>query len=527
MKVLFGKKVWQVLIISFLLGSSLLQELEAVTLASDDVQRQRHNWQAQVLLKNLQKISQSGRFIFGQQRATLTGVGEYGQDWWNDSQFGRDSDVKRITGHEVGLLGIDAWDLAIKSSLWNRSAYSQAIRRFYRSAQGGVITLDWHMRACDVREELGSYGEYSIPGWGFKIDKWDHDSNRSCLCRIVNEEPWYGGKTWKNWLFEQKLGQLAELLRREGLTDIPMIFRPFHEHNGSWFWWGQKSWNCQQHLGRSDVISGAEAYKKLFRMTVDYLRYDQGFDNFLYAYSTDRLCKHEGHTCDVWRAKMDSAYDDELQKDYLYAYPGDDYVDILGIDLYFTANYGHHWQTPEYQEQVFGRYVKAVSDIAKNKGKVAAITEIGNNNIHQEKDSGSKWFSEHLMQMIQRNGSEIAFAMVWENREAKPGHYFIPHRTHAGVHDFLRFSENQNSLFYPDIKGIYEESFWQNEEPSSDHPYCQSTDSDADGDGWGWENNKSCLVKEGSSVPTCQSADSDQDGDGWGWENGQSCLVRW
>ena len=59
-------------------------------------------------------------------------------------------------------------------------------------------------------------------------------------------------------------------------------------------------------------------------------------------------------------------------------------------------------------------------------------------------------------------------------------------------------------------------------------PDCVSASSDSDGDGWGWENNRSCVVVEGtsSSHPRCSSAVTDPDGDGFGFENGESCVVE-
>ncbi len=65
------------------------------------------------------------------------------------------------------------------------------------------------------------------------------------------------------------------------------------------------------------------------------------------------------------------------------------------------------------------------------------------------------------------------------------------------------------------------------------YPYCAAASSDPDGDGWGWENNRSCFVREGSTIgtapngyPYCAAASSDPDGDGWGWESSRSCVVR-
>ena len=65
--------------------------------------------------------------------------------------------------------------------------------------------------------------------------------------------------------------------------------------NGNWFWWG-KRW-CT-----------TDEYKAIYRLTVDYLR-NSGIDNLLFAWSPDAIAGLE-------------------------FYPGDDYVDILGMDIY-------------------------------------------------------------------------------------------------------------------------------------------------------------------------------------------------
>jgi hypothetical protein len=72
------------------------------------------------------------------------------------ANIGRSSDVKAITGKEVRLLDIDVWDLAMKNTSWNRDVYAHAIRELHSFGNGGVVTLDWHMRACDIPDDVDS-----------------------------------------------------------------------------------------------------------------------------------------------------------------------------------------------------------------------------------------------------------------------------------------------------------------------------------------------------------------------------------
>ena len=72
--------------------------------------------------------------------------------------------------------------------------------------------------------------------------------------------------------------------------------------DGNWFWWGKN--HCT-----------VEEFKELYRFTVTYLRDSLQVHNFLYAFSPD--C---GFT---------------TEKGYLERYPGDEYVDVVGMDNYW------------------------------------------------------------------------------------------------------------------------------------------------------------------------------------------------
>ena len=82
---------------------------------------------------------------------------------------------------------------------------------------------------------------------------------------------------------------------------VPIVFRPYHEFDGDWFWWGKS------HCTREDFIS-------LWRFTVSYLRDSLDVHNFIYAFSPDNKFNSEA--------------------EYLSRYPGDGYVDLVGVDNY-------------------------------------------------------------------------------------------------------------------------------------------------------------------------------------------------
>lgn len=104
----------------------------------------------------------------------------------------------------------------------------------------------------------------------------------------------------------RKVAEFSSSLRDDDGKLIPFIFRPFHEFDGEWFWWGA-------------AYNEPEEFKDLWRFTVHYLRDILNVHNMLYAFSPD--------------IKFDS------REDYLLRYPGDDYVDILGFDDYEDFKY--------------------------------------------------------------------------------------------------------------------------------------------------------------------------------------------
>ena len=465
------------------------------------------------------------KVILGQQRATLTGIGPQGTSPFGDGQYAFNSDLKQMSGQHPGVMGIDVWDLAMKNPTWNQPAYSRAIRDFYANGNGGLVTLEWHMRGCDTLPVRDANGNVGIPGEGFML-KSTSDSQRSCLCRIVNEEPWKDGKSWLDWLYEEKLDKMAAKINSEQLTEIPLIFRPFHEQSGSWFWWGSMSWNCDSLLGRPNVVKGPEAFKSLFRKTVTYLRDKKGLRNLIYAFSPDKL-----HYA-PWIAQYGSADSsamtvDQLKGAFGHAYPGDDFVDIVGLDLYYPETTASGTQTFSYQTELFRKNLRALTLFAIEHGKVSALTETGNYGLfNEEKQADNQFFTKYLGDLLFNDPQiKLAYALFWENRVVGKTQYYLPFQGHGQFGDFAKFLAHTSLLRYDQIKGLTQATV--PEPASAIYPVCGSSSVDPDGDGWGWENNQSCrVVPQVLKVyPNCGPDAKDPDGDNWSTENNQACRI--
>lgn len=339
--------------------------------------------ETRALFQNLRRISGNG-ILFGQEDATL-----YGLNWRGDTDR---SDVKSVSGSHPAVYG---WDLeqVVKAGLGEKvgdpaiaSKIAEQIRQSYD--RGGVNTLSWHMQ-------------------NFVTGKNFYDTTRTVYAILP------GGN--KHEAFTASLDQVAAFIQSLKGSDgkqVPVIFRPFHEHTGSWFWWGKR-------------FCTPDEYKNLWRFTVGYLRDKKNIHSILYAYSPDRI-----------RGDF---------SEYLERYPGDDYVDILGFDNYSELkNFDDTLNTG-----LAIKSLKLITDYARSRNKVAALTETG-----LEKIVNPEWFSM-LLERIKADpdASRISYMMVWRN--AHEGHFYAPYPGHSSVPDFLKFYNDPYTLFQNDIKNFY------------------------------------------------------------------------
>lgn len=204
--------------------------------------------------------------------------------------------------------------------------------------------------------------------------------------------------------FKQELDQIADWalqLKAEDGSSIPVIFRILHENTGSWFWWGAAQ-------------SSPEQYKALYRFIVDYLRLEKGVHNFLYAYSPA-----SGFAGD--------------KAAFLERYPGDAYVDVLGFDDYQRGD------TQAWIQSVVATS-RTLVEIAKERGKVAALTEFGQG----EPNKASTAFYLPLIQALQADplASQLAYMMTWANFSAD--HSYVPQASEPAVRvdDFNAFARH-------------------------------------------------------------------------------------
>lgn len=315
------------------------------------------------------------RTIFGHHHSTAYGIG-----WRGDSDR---SDVKDVTGSFPGLYGWDFGDITGDHDSTNHERFRQLTIDAYN--RGGINIFAWH---------------YNNP-----VTKKSFYDTTIAVKHILP-----GGSVHQTYIND--LGKIAAFSKSLVGKDnelVPVIFRPFHEFDGSWFWWGE------HFCIRYEFIS-------LWRFTVHYLKDSLGVRNMLYAFSPDR--------------NFDS------DSSFLVKYPGDDYVDLIGMDNYWDF-------TPQGEglNAVINK-LKILSGIAERKNKIAAFTETG-----LERIPDSTWWTSKLLPTIMDDSINIAFVMVWRN--AHKGHHYAPYPGHPSAEDFIRFKNDTRILFEDELPALY------------------------------------------------------------------------
>jgi mannan endo-1,4-beta-mannosidase len=323
------------------------------------------------ILEDLSSIKGKG-MLFGHQDDLAYGVG------WGYVRG--ESDVKRVSGDYPALFGWELGGLELDHSHNLDSVPFDTMQSLaiMGHEMGGVNTFSWHPYAPVTHES-----------------SWDTDA-------IIVKHIIPGGKNHE--AFKQHLNKVAaffyKLKDAEG-RQIPFIFRPWHEMDGSWFWWGSKQ-------------STREEFKKLFAFTVNYLRVEKGLEQMLIAYSPDR--------------NFDSV------ETYLQWYPGDQYIDILGVDNYADLKKGGSTKAAI-------RKLHIVIETANKKGKLSAFTETGLEFVSEE-----DWYTQKLGKVLSDPiiAKEISYVMVWRN-DGKV-HYFFPYPGHKAAKDAKKLLSDPNIL---------------------------------------------------------------------------------
>lgn len=216
----------------------------------------------------------------------------------------------------------------------------------------------------------------------------------------------------EEWL--DKVADFMKSLETPYGVRVPVIFRPWHDNGENKFWW-------------SDSVCTKEQYLALWQMTRE--RFEKNdVVNVLYAYSPE-------------------ASNDASANKYLARYPGDEHVDVLGINNYCHAEEGDTTALAAFS-QTLSTNLKMLTAIGKKHHKPIALTETGYRSIKCD-----KWWTQYLSKAI--TPYPISYVMLWRNGHELANHFYVPFPGQRSTEDFVDFYNEPKTLFLHDINGMY------------------------------------------------------------------------
>ncbi len=181
------------------------------------------------------------------------------------------------TGKMCAIRGIDFLNYR-SNPTWDDNAAERTIQ--WVNEYGGIATVVWHW---SVPSEKGS------TDCNFYVESASANYTTFSISRALEKG------TWENDVIMADIAEIAKQLKKLKDADVPILWRPLHEAEGAWFWWGAE---------------GAEPCKELYALLYDQLTNVYGLDNLIWVWNS-----YTYSTSPAW-------------------YPGDDMVDIVGYDKY-------------------------------------------------------------------------------------------------------------------------------------------------------------------------------------------------
>ena len=311
----------------------------------------------------------------------------YGVNW--HMQAGR-SDVKETAGDYPAIFG---WDLLSMETggqgsvgIFNFKQQKKMMEDVYN--MGGINTVSWHV---------------SNPKTG--KDAWDKDNKDIAKLILPGGEK---HKMYLSWL--DKIAEYLGSIKGKDNKQVPILFRPYHELTGNWFWWGKG--NCSP-----------DDFKLLWKMSYDYISKEKGIHNLIWVYNTA---------------------DFNSKEEFLESYPGDDYADMVSFDTYELDNPVYNNNFVKDAQKQF----KIMDEVAKEHHKIPTLAETGYNEIPY-----NKFWTKTLINAI--GDYKISYVLVWRNEGLGPDkkmQYFAPYKGHPNEQDFKDFHDLPKTLFLKDIQ---------------------------------------------------------------------------
>lgn len=359
-----------------------------------------HSQEIQQLADYLIAASATGHVLYGHQNEFTYKAGQRGQTpllrgqtpWKKNGKGGQtpllpysSSDTHDITGYFAPVSGLDA--LSLTGCEYGKWYWSQKKRvrkavklviEMYK--KGSFLSFSLHMPNF---EQILHKEPLKLKDSSYNFSGYSPNDRSGKVVQDIIE-----GKKLKE-LYLSYLDMVCDFLAQLQKKKFPVIFRPFHENTGGWFWWGK------------DTCS-PEEFKKLWSLTYDYVVNTKNIHNLIWAYSPGSEPKSK--------------------EEFAERYPGDEYVDLIGLDMYERF--------PEQKDtffELFNSQLKLHSSFAKEHKKLFACTETGvahenNKALLEEGNEDLHWY-EKVLDACVNNGA--CYFLLWANFSRK-GAYYSP-----------------------------------------------------------------------------------------------------
>lgn len=253
------------------------------------------------------------------ENATKTVTGKTPVIWGSDFSFNVQEDSAKNYQH-CGPMNLTApykpFSFNHRTTASLRS--DMVTEAYHQYKQGRIITLMWH--SCLPLDGDDCDGASIWTGDNRMPDEtWEE--------LVTSGTPLH--EAWK-----RQADRIASSLKQLRDLRVPVLWRPYHEMNGGWFWWGNRP--------------GENGYKKLWIMMYDYFTNHHKLNNLLWVWNANAISQ--------WVPSYDNFF------------PGTEYVDILATDVYRR----------EYTQETYDELIRL------GEGKIMALGEIGEVPTHEQ-----------------------------------------------------------------------------------------------------------------------------------------------
>ncbi|MBQ8207223.1 MAG: hypothetical protein IJZ89_00615 [Clostridia bacterium] len=343
------------------------------------------------IMKVLENAYEDSRYmLIGEQ---LIGPSDLPNDMFGRFGEATGGRMPAILGLDLACYGLDLMNVGVGTERWN--TILDQVTAF--AEKGGIVTASSHWANPTYKPEYGArcrgmFGDGTAKYWDELLTEGTE----------IN-------KIWKEELIVD--GKFLKELSDRGIT---VLWRPLHESNGSWFWFTAKSGGW----GSTGQWMDAEYLRRLWKYLYNLYVNEMDIENLIWVYGPN-IANEGGSGI----------------KSAMYYYPGDEYVDMLGIDWYTSGDFDRILTSHSY-------------DKIMSRGKPCAMTEFGPAGeiaLREDHEAQEKAFNAvdmlNVFKDITRRGLKIAYVLTW-------------HENYGAIHSLGKGKEALDEGFFYDLERL-------------------------------------------------------------------------